>query len=113
MMGLRDTIYVGKTRQSIAVSTLESPIPGGLAILFSFRSDTSPVHSPVETVVICCTELRLGSKSYVTMTMMWTIIIAWLAIQLPLGLLIGKVINSGTGGYAKRSPSSDPGIVWC
>jgi hypothetical protein len=70
MMGLRDTIYVGKTRQSIAVSTLESPIPSGLAILFSFRSDTSPVHSPVETVVICCTELRLGSKSYVTMTMM-------------------------------------------
>jgi hypothetical protein len=113
MMGLRDTIYVGKTRQSIAVSTLESPIPSGLAILFSFRSDTSPVHSPVETVVICCTELRLGSKSYVTMTMMWTIIIAWLAIQLPLGLLIGKVIKSGTGGYAKRSPSSDPGIVWC
>ena len=47
MMGLRDTIYVGKARQSIAVSTLESPIPGGLAILFSFRSSASPVHSPV------------------------------------------------------------------
>ena len=47
------------------------------------------------------------------MTMMWTTIIVWLAIQLPLGLLIGKVIKFGTSGYAKRSPSSDPGIVWC
>jgi hypothetical protein len=70
-------------------------------------------QSTVRFGMTCCTELRLGSKSYITMTMMWTIIIAWLAIQLPLGVLIGKVIKFGTGGYAKRSPSSDPGIVWC
>ena len=53
-----------------------------------------------------------------TMTVMWTIIIAWLAIQVPLGILIGKTIKFGTVGHAKmRSPSKDPryypGVVWC
>jgi hypothetical protein len=52
------------------------------------------------------------------MTMMWIIILAWLALQLPLALLIGKSIKFGTVGYKKkRAPSRDPryhpGLVWC
>ena len=50
------------------------------------------------------------------MTMMWTIILVWLALQLPLGVLIGKSINFGTVGHKKRAPARDPrfypGIVW-
>jgi hypothetical protein len=30
------------------------------------------------------------------MSFMWTIIIAWLAVQIPLGMLIGKCIQFGT-----------------
>jgi hypothetical protein len=58
-------------------------------------------------------ELQLSSNSYVTMTVTWTIIVVWLAIQLPLGILIGKVIKFGTGVTAMRSPSIDQGVVWC
>ena len=36
------------------------------------------------------------------MTMMWTIILVWLALQLPLGVLIGKSIKFGTVGHEKR-----------
>lgn len=65
-----------------------------------------------------CTEHRLSSKRYVTMTVMWTIICVWLALQLPLAVLIGKSIKVGTVGHAKKlAPSRDeryrPGIVWC
>ena len=61
---------------------------------------------------------RPSLERYVNMTAMWTIIIAWLAIQLPLGILIGKTIKFGTVEPAKvRSPSRDPryypGVVWC
>ena len=57
-------------------------------------------------------------KRYVTMTVMWTIILVWLALQLPLAVLIGKSIKFGTVGYRKqRAPSRDPryypGVVWC
>jgi hypothetical protein len=57
-------------------------------------------------------------KRYVTMTVMWTMILAWLALQLPLAVLIGKSIKFGTVGYKQeRAPSSDPryypGVVWC
>jgi hypothetical protein len=38
----------------------------------------------------------------VTMTVMWTIILAWVALQLPLAVLIGKSIKFGTVGYKKR-----------
>ena len=66
----------------------------------------------------CCTEHRLNVKRYVTMTVMWTIILTWLALQLPLAVLIGKCIKFGTVGYRKqRAPSRDPryypGVVWC
>jgi hypothetical protein len=61
--------------------------------------------------VICCTEHRLGLKRYVIMTVTWTIMIAWLAIQVPLGVLIGKTIKLGTIGHAKKSAPS--GVVWC
>lgn len=52
------------------------------------------------------------------MTVMWTIICVWLALQLPLAVLIGKSIKVGTVGHAKKlAPSRDeryrPGIVWC
>ena len=57
-------------------------------------------------------------KRYVTMTVTWTIILAWLALQLPLAVLIGKSIKFGTIGYKKRrAPARDPrfypGMVWC
>ncbi len=45
------------------------------------------------------------------MTVTWTIIIAWLAIQVPLGVLIGKTIKFGAVGRAKKSAPS--GVVWC
>jgi hypothetical protein len=32
------------------------------------------------------------------MTLVWTIIAAWLALQLPLGMLVGKSIKFGMGG---------------
>ena len=68
--------------------------------------------------VTCCTEQRLSVNCYVTMTVMWTIILAWLALQLPLAVLIGKSIKFGTIGYKKRrAPARDPrfypGVVWC
>ena len=45
------------------------------------------------------------------MTVMWMMIIAWLVIQLPLGILIGKTIKFGTAGHEKaRAPA---GVVWC
>jgi hypothetical protein len=52
------------------------------------------------------------------MSAMWTIAIIWLALQLPLAVLIGKSIKFGTVGPAhKRAPSRDPryypGVVWC
>ena len=52
------------------------------------------------------------------MSVMWTIVIIWLALQLPLAVLIGKSIKFGTVGPAnKRAPSRDPryypGVVWC
>lgn len=64
------------------------------------------------------TEHRLSLKRYVTMTVMWTIILAWLTLQLPLAVLIGKSIKFGTVGHAKKlAPSRDPryhsGVVWC
>ena len=66
----------------------------------------------------CCTEHRLSPKRYVTMTVTWTIILAWLALQLPLAVLIGKSIKFGTIGHKKRrAPPRDPryypGVVWC
>ena len=52
----------------------------------------------------CCTEHRLGPKRYVTMTVMWTIILAWLALQLPLAVLIGKsIVRYGRAQEASRS----------
>jgi hypothetical protein len=52
------------------------------------------------------------------MTVMWTMIFAWLALQLLLAALIGKSIKFGTVGHAKKlAPSRDPryrpGVVWC
>ena len=51
------------------------------------------------------------------MTMMWTIILVWLALQLPLGMLIGKWIKFGTVGHEKRATAREPGyypdVVWC
>ena len=66
----------------------------------------------------CCTEHRLPVKRYVTMSMIWTVIIAWLALQLPFAVLIGKSIKFGTVGHAKKRASSRdpryyPGVVWC
>ena len=56
-------------------------------------------------------------RRYEPMTMMWTIILVWLALQLPLGVLIGKWIKFGTVGPEKRAPARDPryypGVVWC
>jgi len=49
---------------------------------------------------------------------MWTTIIVWLALQLPLGILIGKSIKFGTVGPERRralprDPKFHPGVVWC
>jgi hypothetical protein len=76
--------------------------------------------------VTCRAEHRLSLKRYVTMTVMWTIILAWLALQLSLAVLIGKSIKFGTVGYKKkraprrdarhhpgaRDPRHYPGVVW-
>ena len=87
------------------------PIPSGL----SFCSIATIVE---RGGVTCCTEHRLRLKRYVTMTVMWTIILTWLALQLPLAVPIGKSIKFGTVGHEKkRAPSRDPryypGVVWC
>ena len=42
------------------------------------------------------------------MTVMWTIILVWLALQLPLAVLIGKSIKFGTVGHKKRASARDP-----
>jgi hypothetical protein len=51
------------------------------------------------------------------METIWTILLAWLALQIPLGMLIGKSIKFGTGGHEKRLPAKDPkyfpDLVWC
>ena len=52
------------------------------------------------------------------MTMMWTIILVWLALQLPLAVLIGKSIKFGAVGHKKRAPARSgeylhPDVVWC
>jgi hypothetical protein len=53
------------------------------------------------------------------MTMMWTIILVLLALQLPLAVLIGKSIKFGTVGLEKRrapatrDPRFYPDVVWC
>jgi hypothetical protein len=59
--------------------------------------------------VTCGTEHRLSLKRYLTMTVMWTLTLAWLALQLPLAVLFGKSIKFSTVGYKKkRTPSRDP-----
>jgi hypothetical protein len=65
-----------------------------------------------------CTEHPLGLRRYKFMTTMWTIILVWLVLQLPLAMLIGKSIKFGTVGLEKRrAPARDPrfypGVVWC
>ena len=68
--------------------------------------------------VTCCTERPLRLRRYEQMTMMWTIILVWLALQLPLGVLIGKSIKFGTVGHEERrrtsakDPRFYPGVVW-
>jgi hypothetical protein len=47
------------------------------------------------------------------MTTMWTIILVWLALELPLAMLIGKSIKFGTVGHEKRAAAREPGVVWC
>lgn len=64
------------------------------------------------------TDPMLGVGRYELMTTMWTIILIWLALQLPLAVLIGKSIKFGTVGLEKRrAPERDPrfypGVVWC
>jgi hypothetical protein len=56
-------------------------------------------------------EPRRSLTRYSVMTVMWTIIIAWLVIQLPLGILIGKTIKFGAVGHPRTSVPS--GVVWC
>jgi hypothetical protein len=68
--------------------------------------------------VTCCTERPLSLRRYEHVTMMWTIILVWLALQLPLGVLIGKSIKFGTVGHEQRrrtlgrDPRFYPGVVW-
>ena len=65
-----------------------------------------------------CMDLLAAVRRYENMSMMWTIILVWLALQLPLAVLIGKSIKFGTVGLEKRrAPARDPrfypGVVWC
>ena len=65
-----------------------------------------------------CTDPLPAERRYEPMTTMWTIILVWLALQLPLGVLIGKAIKFGTVGHEKRrAPAKDPryypDVVWC
>jgi hypothetical protein len=51
------------------------------------------------------------------MSTVWTIILVWLALQLPLAMLIGKSIKFGSvGSQKRRAPAKDPrhypGVVW-
>ena len=52
------------------------------------------------------------------MTMMSTIILVWLALQLPLAVLIGKSIKFGAVGHRSAAPARSgeylhPDVVWC
>jgi hypothetical protein len=60
------------------------------------------------------------------MSVMWTVIIVWLALQIPIAMLVGKCIKFGTVGFEKRpvqardprrlfarDPRRHPGVVWC
>jgi hypothetical protein len=42
--------------------------------------------------------------AFIAMTVTWTIIVAWLALQLPLGMLVGKCMKLGE--------SADESTVW-
>jgi hypothetical protein len=57
---------------------------------------------------------------YEHVTTFWTIILVWLAIQLPLALLVGKAMRFGRVGHetrpqraASKDPRHHPGVVWC
>jgi hypothetical protein len=56
-------------------------------------------------------------QGYSPMTVLWMIILIWLALQLPLAVLIGKSIRFGMSGPQKASPGSyvnlPAGVVWC
>jgi hypothetical protein len=47
----------------------------------------------------------------------WTITLVWLALQLPLAVLIGKSIKFGAVGHERRASAREPrycpGVVWC
>ena len=63
-------------------------------------------------------DLLAAVRRYENMSMMWTIILVWLALQLPLAVLSAKSIKFGTVGLEKRrAPERDPrfypGVVWC
>jgi hypothetical protein len=51
------------------------------------------------------------------MTLTWTIILAWLALQLPLGAIIGRSIRFGMRGAEMPVPGRyaklHPAVVWC
>ena len=59
----------------------------------------------------------MSLRRYKYMTTMWTIILVWLALQLPLAMLIGRWIKFGSVGHqVRRAPAKDPryypGVVW-
>jgi len=56
-------------------------------------------------------------RRYSHMTLTWTIILAWLALQLPLGAIIGRSIRFGMRGAEMPVPGRyaklHPAVVWC
>jgi hypothetical protein len=71
----------------------------------------------VLSIISSSTDLLPALRRYELMTVMWTVILIWLALQLPLGMVIGKSIKFGAVGFVKRAPARDPryysGVVWC
>ena len=62
-------------------------------------------------------EHPLSLRRYEHMTTMWTLSLIWLALQVPVAVLIGKSIRFGRVGHEKRrAPARDPryypGVVW-
>jgi len=49
------------------------------------------------------------------MTLTWTILASWLALQIPLAVLVGRFIRFGMSGHEKGASArkATPAVVWC
>src|SRR5262249_32596025 len=63
------------------------------------------------------TELGGAFRDCKHMTLIWTIVLAWFVLSLPLAVLVGGSIKLGMNGPGKRASAPNakvhPAVVWC